>query len=120
MENPFDFSPLLKTFTPLERQATYQIMCSVMIVDNNIDPREKQVVAEISSLMGLTRADIVASRSLSRETMTRIVRNMPEEKRFLVARAMSTVALADGKVLDIEEKFVQHMAKELNLDYSWF
>ena len=120
MENPFDFSHLFKTFSPLERQATFQVMNSVMIVDKDIDPREKQAIGEISSLMGLTQYDIIASRSLSKETMTKVIRAMPDEKRFLVARALSTIALSDGKVLNIEEAFVQYMAKELNLDREWF
>lgn len=120
MEIPYEIQEMFSTFTSLEKQATYQIMCGVMIVDKNIDPREQQIVAEISSAMGLSQADIIASRSKTPEIFTDVIKAMPDEKRFLVARAISSVALADGKVLNIEEAFVQHLAKLLNLDHSWF
>lgn len=120
MEIPYEVRNMFRTFSSLEKQATYQIMCGVMIVDKNVDPREQQVVSEISEAMGLTKADIIASRSKTPEILSEVVRKMPEDKRFLVARAISTIALADGKVLNIEEAFVQHLAKQLNLDHSWF
>ena len=120
MEIPYEVRNMFRTFSSLEKQATYQVMSAVMIVDKNVDPREQQIVNEISAAMGLTQADVMASRSLTPETMSAAIRRMPDDKRFLVARAMSTIALADGKVLNIEEAFVQHMAKQLNLDHSWF
>lgn len=40
MEIPYEVRNMFRTFSSIEKQATYQVMCAVMIVDKNVDPRE--------------------------------------------------------------------------------
>ena len=54
MEIPYEVRNMFRTFSSLEKQATYQIMCGVMIVDKNVDPREQQVVSEISEAISVS------------------------------------------------------------------
>ena len=60
----------LATFTSLEKQSLYQLLCAAMIIDGERDPRELALIGEVNRIIGITTADMEASRRLSEPTMT--------------------------------------------------
>ena len=104
----------LSTFSSLEKQSLYQLLCGVMIVDGNRDSREIAIINEVNQIMGITVADVEASRKLSESTMTNTLRNMDTIKKVYVA-FMAQIILADGTVTPKEELFFNYMHQKLGL-----
>ena len=63
----------LATFTSLEKQSLYQLLCGVMIVDGHRDPREIAIINEVNQIIGITVSDVEASRKLSERIKYRII-----------------------------------------------
>ena len=105
----------LSTFSSLEKQSLYQVLCSIMIVDGNRDSREIAIINEVNQIMGITVADVEASRKLSESTMTNTLRNMDTIKKVYVAKFMAQIILADGTVTPKEELFFNYMHQKLGL-----
>lgn len=105
----------LSAFTSLEKQSLYQTLCAVMIVDGNRDPREISIINEVNRIMGITTADVEASRRLSEQTMTNCLENMDTLKKAYVAKFMAQIIIADGVVTKKEELFFNYMHQKLDL-----
>lgn len=105
----------LSTFTSLEKQSLYQLLCGVMIIDGLRDSREIAIINEVNQVMQITVADIEASRKLSEATMVYCLRNMDTLKKAYIGKFMAQVILADGMVTQMEEKFFYYMKNRLNL-----
>lgn len=105
----------LATFTSLEKQSLYQLLCSAMIVDGNSDSREIAIINEVNKVIGLTTADVEASRKLSEPTMTNCLRNMDTIKKAYAGKFMAQIILADGVISKIEEQFFYYMKQRLGL-----
>lgn len=105
----------LSTFSPLEKQSLYQLLCGVMIVDGNRDSREIALINEINKIVGITTADIEASRSLSEPVMTNCLRNMETLKKAYVGKFIAQMVLADGVITKKEEMFFYYMKQRLGL-----
>lgn len=105
----------LATFTPLEKQSLYQLLCATMIVDGQRDSRELALIDEINRIIGITNADIEASRRLSEPEMTNCLRNMETLKKAYVGKFVAQVVLADGVITQREEQFFYYMKKKLDL-----
>ena len=76
----------LSSFTSLEKQSLYQLLCGVMIVDGNRDSREIALINEINKVVGITTEDVEASRCLSEPIMTNCLRNMDTLKKAYVGK----------------------------------
>ena len=48
----------LSTFTSIEKQSLYQLLCGAMIIDGNRDAREIAVINEVKQIMGISVADV--------------------------------------------------------------
>lgn len=105
----------LSAFTPLEKQSLYQLLCGVMIVDGNRDSREVALINEIHRIVGITTADIEASRRLSEPVMTNCLRNMDTLKKAYVGKFIAQMVLADGVITKKEEMFFYYLKDKLEL-----
>ena len=105
----------LAAFTTLEKQSLYQLLCGVMIVDGNRDSSEVALINEINRIVGITTADIEASRRLSEPTMTNCLRNMDTIKKAYVGKFMAQMVLADGVITKKEEMFFYYLKEKLGL-----
>lgn len=105
----------LSTFSPLEKQSLYQLLCGAMHVDGNRDASELAVISEVNRLVGISSADIEASRKMSETTMTSCLRNMDTLKKAYVAKFMAQVILADGRVDQKEQMFFGYICQKLDL-----
>lgn len=105
----------LSTFTSLEKQSLYQLLCGAMMIDGNRDSREIAIINEVNKIMGITVADVEASRKLSEPAMTSCLRNMDTMKKAYVGKFMAQVILADGVITQREEQFFYYMKQKLGL-----
>lgn len=105
----------LSTFTSLEKQSLYQLLCGAMMIDGNRDSREIAIINEVNQVIGITAADVEASRKLSEPTMTGCLRNMDTMKKAYVGKFMAQVILADGVITQREEQFFYFMKQRLGL-----
>lgn len=105
----------LSTFTSLEKQSLYQLLCGAMMIDGNRDSREIAIINEVNQIMGITVADVEASRKLSEPAMTSCLRNMDTMKKAYVGKFMAQVILADGVITQREEQFFYYMKQKLGL-----
>ena len=83
----------LSTFTPLEKQSLYQLLCGAMHVDGNRDARELAIISEVNLLIGVSSVDIEASRRLSESTMISSLRDMDTLKKAYLAKFMAQIIL---------------------------
>ena len=105
----------LSTFTSLEKQSLYQLLCGVMMVDGQRDPREVAFINKVNQIIGITTSDVETSRKLSEPTMTNCLRNMDTLKKAYVGKFMAQVILADGVITKTEEQFFYYMKQKLGL-----
>ena len=105
----------LSAFTSLEKQSLYQLLCGAMMIDGNRDSREIAIINEVNQIMGITVADVEASRNLSEPAMTNCLRNMDTMKKAYVGKFMAQVILADGVITQREEQFFYYMKQKLGL-----
>lgn len=105
----------LASYTSAERQALYQMVCGMMIIDKNVDPREKRMVEEIVSVIGLSEYERSASRNVPTESHLRTLKAMETVKKCYVAKFLAQVALADGAVTREEDAFFSYYTNLLGL-----
>lgn len=105
----------LSTFSSLEKQSLYQLLCGAMMVDGRRDSREIAIINEVNQVMQITVADVEASRKLTEPTMVNCLRNMDTLKKAYVGKFIAQVILADGVVTQQEEQFFYYMHQRLDL-----
>ena len=105
----------LSTFSSLEKQSLYQLLCGAMIVDGVRDPREIAVINEVKQVMRITPYDVETSRKLSEPVMNNCLRSMDTLKKAYVGKFMAQVILADGVVTQKEELFFNYITQKLDL-----
>lgn len=105
----------LSGFTPIEKQSLYQLLCGAMMIDGKRDSREIAIINEVNQIMGITVADVEASRRLSESTMINSLRNMDTVKKAYVGKFIAQIVLADGVITDKEELFFYFMRDKLGL-----
>lgn len=120
MEIPAYMMGVFRSFTPLERQSAYQLMCGAMMCNGRQNAAQVQTINEICTAMNVSEYDRSASRSLSQSTMESALKGLSEEKKFIIARSISTIALADGDVSPQENNFALFWAQKLNIDSDCF
>ena len=105
----------LSAFTSLEKQSLFQLLNAAMIIDGRRDSREIALINEVSSIIGITMADVQASRNLSEPVMTNCLRNMDTLKKAYVGKFIAQVVIADGVITSKEEQFFYYMKQKLGL-----
>lgn len=105
----------LAQYSRLERESVYQMVCGMMIVDKNRDPREIKVIEEIVSLINLSPEERAESRTLSNDTQNQVLKRMDIIKKCYLAKLLGNVAIADGKITREENIFYQYYAEQLGL-----
>lgn len=105
----------LSTYSSMEKQSLYQLLCGAMIVDGNRDPREISIINEVKRVMNITPAEIEASRKLTEAVMDNCLRNMDKMKKLYVGKFMAQVILADGVVTQKEELFFNYIRHKLDI-----
>ena len=105
----------LTNFTSLEKQSLYQLLCAAMVIDGERDSRELALIGEVNRIIGITTADMEASRRLSESVMTNCLRNMDTLKKAYVGKFVAQVVLADGVITQREEQFFYYMKQKLDL-----
>jgi hypothetical protein len=105
----------LSTYSSLEKQSLYQLLCGAMVIDGNRDSREVAVINEVNRVMNITASDLEASRKLTEPQMVNCLRGMDTLKKAYAAKFMAQVILADGVVTQREESFFYYMKERLNL-----
>lgn len=102
-------------FSSLEKQSLYQLLCATMIIDGKRDSRELALIGELNRILGITTADMEASRRLSEPEMTNCLRNMDTLKKAYVGKFIAQIILADGVITKREEEFFYYMKQKLDL-----
>ena len=105
------------TYTSLEKQSLYQLLCATMIIDGNSDSREMAHINKICRILGITSADMEASRRLTEPIMSNCIRNMDMLKKAYVGKFVAQVVLEDGVITAKEEQFFYYMKQKLGLPY---
>ena len=106
---------VLASYTAAERQALYQMLCGMMVIDGYSDPREKAIIEEIVAAISLSEQERIASRLISTEDQTKTLKNMEMGKKCYVAKFLAQVALADGQVSRKESVFFNYYTQILDL-----
>lgn len=114
-----ELSPLDKmvvsSYTSLEKQSIYQLLCAAMAVDGEKHPLEKLVIEDVVKEIGLTSTERQASRNLDANTMNNALRNMSDNKKIYLGKFIAQVLLADGKVTPVEDKFAAYIFNTLQI-----
>ena len=114
-----NLSPLDKltvsSYTSLEKQSIFQLLSAAMAIDGERHPLERQVIEDVVHEIGLTSSERESSRSLNKETMEGILRNMSDNKKVYLGKFIAQVLLADGKVTPIEDKFAAYIFSTLQI-----
>ena len=105
----------LMSFSSLERQATYQVLCGMMAVDGDRDPREKRILEDCMAVMNFTESERVASRSLSVNQQLQILKSMDYLQKIVLAKCLANVSIADGVVTREENGLFMYLLDILDL-----
>lgn len=114
-----ELSPLDKiivsSYTSLEKQSIYQLLCAAMAIDGERHPLEKQVIEDVAYEINLTSSEREASRLLNQNTMNSALCNMSDNKKIYLGKFIAQVLLADGKVTPMEDKFASYIFSTLQI-----
>ncbi len=105
----------LMAFSSEEKQSFYQFMCGAMSVDRDRDPKEIEIINEVTSIMNLTPQERQASRIMSTESQLQVLKNMNELKKMCLAKVTANILLADGGVTAEENEFIKYYFKLLGI-----
>ena len=106
---------ILSSFTSLEKQAFYQLLCGAMVIDGDRDPREKAVIEHAMELVGLTEQERQASRQTSTQSQIATLKAMDNSKKMYLGKYMSQVILADGVLTPKEHGWFNFMLDLLDI-----
>ncbi len=120
MEIPPYMMGVFRSFTSSERQSAYQLLCGAMMCNGRQNAAQIQAINEICTAMNVSDYDKQCSRSLSQPVMENTLRSLSDEKKFIIARGISTIAMADGNVSPQENAFAEMWSKKLNIDPDFF
>ena len=114
-----NLSPLDKltvsSYTSLEKQSIYQLLCAAMAIDGERHPLDKHIIEDVAHEINLTSSEREASRLLNKEAMDSALRNMSDNKKIYLGKFIAQVLLADGKVTPIEDKFAAYIFSTLQI-----
>lgn len=105
----------LSQFSSEEKQSIYQMLCGMMIIDKEPDPREKRIIEEVVDIIGLTQSERQASRAMNTQRQLNVLKSMDTLKKCYLAKFLAQVALADGVVTREENVFFNYYTQMLGL-----
>ena len=105
----------LSRFSSEEKQSIYQLLCGMMIIDKEPDPREKRIIEEVVDIIGLTQSERQASRAMNTQRQLNVLKSMDTLKKCYLAKFLAQVALADGVVTREENVFFNYYTQMLGL-----
>ena len=105
----------LSRFSSEEKQSIYQMLCGMMIIDKEPDPREKRIIEEVVDIIGLTQTERQASRAMNTQRQLNVLKSMDTLKKCYLAKFLAQVALADGVVTREENVFFNYYTQMLGL-----
>lgn len=105
----------LSRFSSEEKQSIYQMLCGMMIIDKEPDPREKRIIEEVVDIIGLTQSERQASRAMNTQRQLNVLKSMDTLKKCYLAKFLAQVALADGVVTREENVFFNYYTQMLGL-----
>lgn len=120
MEIPPYMMGVFRSFTSSERQSAYQLLCGAMMCNGRQNAAQIQAINEICTAMNVSDFDRERSRSLSQSVMENTLRSLSDEKKFIIARGISTIALADGNVSQQENAYAMLWSEKLNINPEFF
>ena len=106
---------VLAQCTPLEKQCIYQAVRAAMLSDGDTGNSELRLLDEVAEVMGLTAEECEQSRSMSKEKLTGVVRDMSYFKRLSTGKLMTQMVYADDIVTQREQLFIQHIFDQFNI-----
>lgn len=105
----------LSRFSSEEKQSIYQMLCGMMIIDKEPDPREKRIIEEVVDIIGLTQSERQASRAMNTQRQLNVLKSMDTLKKCYLSKFLAQVALADGVVTREENVFFNYYTQMLGL-----
>ena len=105
----------LRLFSSREKQAAYQVLCGMMAVDGDRDPREKRIIEDCMAVMNFTDSERVASRSLSVSQQLQIIKSMDTAQKIVLTKCLANVSIADGIVTREENALFMYLLNLLDL-----
>ncbi|WP_394211410.1 TerB family tellurite resistance protein [Enterovibrio calviensis] len=112
------------------QRAMAGLLCEVASADNELDPREEAAktrmlgellgIEEAASNSLVNEARVDASNSVSLYDYTDKLRQLDQQQRFSLVKAMWKVAYADGKLDPLEESVIRKTSELLYLDHALF
>ena len=105
----------LSRFSSEEKQSIYQMLCGMMIIDKEPDPREKRIIEVVVDIIGLTQSERQASRAMNTQRQLNVLKSMDTLKKCYLAKFLAQVALADGVVTREENVFFNYYTQMLGL-----
>lgn len=101
-------------FSPMEKQAMYQVMCAVRQIGAHHMADKERHIHEVMSIVGITPADQQQSRSLTQMQMTEVLKRMDDAKKLYFAKFTSITAIVGGPTQK-EVMFLNWLYAELNV-----
>lgn len=116
MSNQLDFSSE-------EKQAIYQILCAMAIIDKShdcpmINYEEKVFIEHVVKIIEMTENDRVSSRTIKSSRHFEILKSMNMTKKSFLAINLAQLAIVDGNVSTLEIDFFQYCLNLLNLPFD--
>ena len=105
----------LSRFSSEEKQSIYQMLCGMMIIDKEPDPREKRIIEEVVDIIGLTQSERQASRAMNTQRQLNVLKSMDTLKKCYLAKFLAQVTLADGVVTREVNVFFNYYTQMLGL-----
>lgn len=88
----------LQQYTVQERRAMCIFFMEAAHADNIIHPKEVDAINEIFGIIGITKADVNASQSISMNAALDLLSRMSEIKRIYFGKCLANIIIADGNI----------------------
>ena len=112
--SPMDKMILPGLFSPLQKQAMYQVMCAVRQIGAHDMIAKEQHIREVMTVTGISASDQAQSRSLTQSQMTTILKQMNEPQKLYFAKFVSITGLIGG-ISQKETMFINWIYSEVNV-----
>ena len=106
---------VLAQCTLLEKQCIYQAVRAAMLSDGDSGSSELHLLDEVAETMGLTAEEREQSRSMDKDKLTGVIRDMNYFKRLSTGKLMTQMVYADDVVTQREQLFIQHIFDQFNI-----
>jgi len=106
---------VLAQCTPMEKECIYQAVRAAMLSDGDTGDKELQLLEEVADIMGLTAEARESSRTIEKEKLRSVIRDMSYFKRLSTGKLMTQMVYADNVVTQREQLFIQHIFDQFNI-----